>query len=331
MRRRVLAPSTVLLSAVSLTAVALVGPIASPASAATCNGYVALTYDDGPSSNTNTLLSTLKSAGARATFFIWGQHAQQNTAGLKAINDAGMWLGNHSWTHPHMTQGGDIGSELDQTQNIIKQTTGVTPKLFRPPYGETNAALKSALSQRGLTEIIWDVDTGDWNNASTDQIVQKATSASAGQVVLMHDNYSTTTQAVSRIVSGLAAKNLCPGEISPSTGRAVAPSGGTTTSTPVTSTGTTSTPVTSTGNGGCTATWTTAETWGDRFNGTIAVSGASNWTVTIGLGANQTIINSWNATLSGTTATSSGNSSFGITIQDQGQNRNQPTLSCSAS
>ena len=172
--------------------------------------------------------------------------------------------------------------------------------------------------------------------ASTDQIVQKATSASAGQVVLMHDNYSTTTQAVSRIVSGLAAKNLCPGEISPSTGRAVAPSGaastntGTTVSvTPITG-GTT--PVT--GTGGCTASWTAAESWGDRFNGTIAVSGASNWTVSIGLGSNQTIINSWNATVSGTsgqaTATSSGNSSFGITIQDQGQNRNQPTLSCSA-
>ena len=88
------------------------------------------------------------------------------------------------------------------------------------------------------------------------------------------------------------------------------------------------------GTGGCTASWTAAESWGDRFNGTIAVSGASNWTVSIGLGSNQTIINSWNATVSGTsgqaTATSSGNSSFGITIQDQGQNRNQPSLSCRA-
>lgn len=346
MRRRFTAPAVVSLSVFSMAALGLLGPAAGPASAATCNGYVALTYDDGPTNMTQQYLNALKSANARATFFIWGQRAQSNQAGLKAISDAGMWLGNHSWSHGHLAQASNAQSELSQTQNIIQQVTGKTPQVFRPPYGETGQPLKNAEAALGLKEIIWDVDTGDWNNASTDQIVQKATSASNGQVVLMHDGYSSTLNAVGRIVSGLASKNLCPGMISPSTGRAVAPDGAAT-STPVTSTPVTSTPVTSPvtpstpvttagGTGGCTATFAVAETWGDRFNGTITVSGASNWTVTATLGANQNVINSWNATVSGTsgvvTATSNGNgNSFGITIQDQGNNRTQPTLSCSGS
>jgi endo-1,4-beta-xylanase len=107
---------------------------------------------------------------------------------------------------------------------------------------------------------------------------------------------------------------------------------GTVTATVINSSSTTTT--NNSGGGGCTASWANAESWGDRFNGRITVSGASNWTVTIGLGANQNIINSWSANVSGTsgtvTATSNGNSSFGITIQDQGQNRNQPSLSCRA-
>ncbi|MEV3984653.1 polysaccharide deacetylase family protein [Nonomuraea sp. NPDC049758] len=56
-----------------------------------------------------------------------------------------MWIGNHSWTHPHLTQLGaaQIQSELPRTQQAIQQATGAAPRLFRPPYGETNATLRS--------------------------------------------------------------------------------------------------------------------------------------------------------------------------------------------
>ena len=85
-------------------------------------------------------------------------------------------VGNHSWTHPHLTQlsSAQMPSELQQTQQALQQVTGAAPKLFRPPYGETNATLKSVEQQLGLTEIIWDVDSQDWNGASTAAIVQAA-------------------------------------------------------------------------------------------------------------------------------------------------------------
>ncbi|MBF9128272.1 polysaccharide deacetylase family protein, partial [Plantactinospora sp. S1510] len=167
---------------------------APPVAAAPCNGYVGLTYDDGPNAGTtNALLNALTSAGARATFFNIGQKAQQNQALVRAQQSAGMWIGNHSWTHPHLTQmsAAQITSELSQTQQAIQQATGSAPRLFRPPYGETNATLRSVEAQLGLTEVLWSVDSQDWNGASTSQIVQAASQLQNGGVILMHDGYQT--------------------------------------------------------------------------------------------------------------------------------------------
>ena len=187
MKRRLLASTLTGLAAVATTAIGLVGPI-SPASAADCsNGYVALTFDDGPTtSHTTALLKALKTADVKATFFIWGQRAQQNPALLKDEAEAGMWIANHTYTHPHLPQGTEqsMRDELTKTQNVIKEITDQTPNLFRPPYGETNATLKAVEAEMDLTEILWDVDSQDWNNATTEQIVQASGNLKAGQVIV---------------------------------------------------------------------------------------------------------------------------------------------------
>ncbi|WP_169983096.1 polysaccharide deacetylase family protein [Microbispora sp. H10836] len=219
------------LAGVLTAALATVTLSATAAEAADCSaGYVGLTYDDGPNpSNTTNLLNTLKANGLRATFFNIGQNAQNNQSLVRAQVDAGMWVGNHSYTHPHLTQlsSSQIQSELQRTQQAIQQATGSAPKLFRPPYGETNSTLKSVEQQLGLREIIWDVDSQDWNGASTSAIVQAAGRLQNGQIILMHDQYSTTVQAIPQIAANLRSRNLCAGMISPTTGRAVAPDGGT--------------------------------------------------------------------------------------------------------
>jgi len=89
----------------------------------------------------------------------------------------------------------------------------------------------------------------DWNGASTAQIVQRASQLQNGRVILMHDGYGTTVQAVPQIVANLRSRGLCPGMISPSTGRAVAPDGG-------------STPPP--GGGSCTARISPGQQWSDR-------------------------------------------------------------------
>ncbi|MDQ1039031.1 peptidoglycan/xylan/chitin deacetylase (PgdA/CDA1 family) [Streptomyces sp. V3I8] len=222
-------PAT-LLAAVALTAAGTLAAGAAPAqaaagTAAACNGYVGLTFDDGPSGSTPALLDALKRNGLRATMFNQGQYAAANASKVRAQVDAGMWVGNHSYTHPHLTQLGQsqIDSEISRTQQAIAAGGGGTPKLFRPPYGETNATVKAVAAKYGLTEIIWDVDSQDWNGVGTDAIVQAAGRLGNGQVILMHDWPANTLAAIPRIAQNLTARGLCAGRISPQTGRAVAP------------------------------------------------------------------------------------------------------------
>ncbi|MER8009490.1 polysaccharide deacetylase family protein [Streptomyces sp. NPDC094149] len=226
--RRSYHPVTTALTAVTLAAAATLAvqtAHAVPARAAGCNGYVGLTFDDGPSGNTPNLLNALKQNGLRATMFNEGQYAAAYPAQVRAQVAAGMWVGNHSYTHPHLTTLGQsqIDSEISRTQQAISAAGGGTPQLFRPPYGETNSTVRAVAAKYGLTQIIWDVDSQDWNGASTDAIVAAAGRLTNGQVILMHDWPANTTAAIPRIAQGLAARGLCAGRISPQTGRAVAP------------------------------------------------------------------------------------------------------------
>ena len=308
-------------------AVALIPPAQAAASCA--NGYVGLTYDDGPNPGTTTsLLNALRSNGLRATMFNTGQNAAANPGLVAAQVSAGMWVANHSYTHPHMLtlSQSAMSSELSRTQTAIRNAGGGTPTIFRPPYGETNATLQSAASALGLRTVTWDVDSQDWNGASTAQIVQAASRLTNGQLILMHDNYQTTIAAIPQIAAGLAQRGLCAGTISPSTGRAVAPDGGSGPTTPPTTPPPTS--------GACTTTYTAGQQWSDRFNGSVTVSGATNWVVTVTLRSPQRVIATWNASVSYDstglvmTARPNGNgNTFGLTIQ-HGGNWNWPSLSC---
>ncbi|TDV48055.1 polysaccharide deacetylase family protein [Actinophytocola oryzae] len=199
---------------------------AAPVHVAACNGYVGLTFDDGPSNDkTPAILNALRQNGLRATMFNEGQFAAAAPSQVRAQVSAGMWVGNHSYTHPHLTQmsSAQVDSEISRTQQAIANAGGGTPRLFRPPYGETNGTVAQVAAKYGLRQIIWDVDSGDWNNASVDAIVAANNRLTNGQIILMHEWPANTLAAIPRIAQGLASRNLCAGMISPSTGRAVAP------------------------------------------------------------------------------------------------------------
>ncbi|MBN1172194.1 MAG: polysaccharide deacetylase family protein [Micromonosporaceae bacterium] len=333
MRSRIYRTRRFLVAATAMTAVAATGIVtavvtAAPSTAASsCSaGYVALTFDDGPNASTTTsLLNVLKTAGVRATLFNIGQSAQNNQALVKAEAAAGMWIGNHSWSHPYMTSLSSSGmaSEISQTQQAIQTATGTAPKLFRPPYGSTNATLKSVLAQYGLTEILWDVDSQDWNGASTSQIVAAAGNLQAGGIMLMHDTYQTTRDAIPQIVTNLASRNLCAGMISPTTGRAVAPDGtvpsasATTTSPsqPATSASSTTPPA----SGACRVT-ATVNGWNTGLTAAVTITNTSTatvsgWKLTFTLPSGQTITSGWNATYSPTSGqVTATNASYNGTI-----------------
>ncbi|HEU5126470.1 MAG TPA: polysaccharide deacetylase family protein [Glycomyces sp.] len=270
--------------------------------AADCNGYVALTYDDGPNpGTTQRLIGALQAAGAQATFFNTGQNAQNHPALVQAQQNAGMQTANHSWSHPHMTQlsAAEMASEISRTQQAIEQAIGTAPTLFRPPYGETNATLRSVQAQYGLTEVIWDVDSRDWAGASTAEIVQAARGLQNGGVILMHDAYQTTIDAVPQIVADLESRGLCTGMISPATGRAVAPDGGgNQTDPPVTEEPTTGRPPA----GACSVS-TAVNAWNTGLTADLTITNTGSapigsWTLAFTLPAGQSITSGWNATYS---------------------------------
>jgi peptidoglycan-N-acetylglucosamine deacetylase len=191
-------------------------------------GYVGLTFDDGPTGATGPLLDALRANGLRATMFNTGLRVRQNPAVARAQRSAGMWVANHSWSHPRLPRlrPARIRFELAQTQDAIRSAIGTAPRLFRPPYGETDATVRAVGAELGLTEILWDVDSQDWNGAGAAQIVAAADRLTDGQVILLHDGIRNTIEAIPRIAAGLASRGLGAGTISPTTGRAVAPDDG---------------------------------------------------------------------------------------------------------
>lgn len=173
---------------------------------------VALTFDDGPyPSTTPALLAALD--GVRATFFLWGEHAAAHPALVRDIAAAGHVIGNHTWTHPHLTglSAEARDQEVRRTQDLLVSLTGVRPSLFRPPYGDTAPSVARTAADHGLTEVLWTVDTRDWAGASTDEIVAAADRVEPGGVVLLHEGRPATVAAVPRILAALAARGLRPG------------------------------------------------------------------------------------------------------------------------
>lgn len=162
------------------------------------------------------LLSALAAARARATFFTWGEHAFQHPGLLRAQQAARMWIGNHTFSHPRLTQLGEPAAsrEIARTQQAIRRITGQAPTLFRPPYGDTDERVRTAAAALGLTEVLWTVDTRDWAGATSDEIVAAAATVQPGGIILLHDGgYQATVDAVPRILRGLADRGLRPGRI----------------------------------------------------------------------------------------------------------------------
>jgi len=175
--------------------------------------YIAMTFDDGPSPETTPrLLDILKQRNIKATFFMIGQNAERNPAIVKRILAEGHEIGNHSWTHPQLSKLSDdrVTEEIDKTQNAIKDASGYTPVLMRPPYGAITARQKDWIEKQfGLSVIIWSVDPFDWKRPGSSVIEQRILAgARPGAIVLSHDIHKQTVDAMPATLDALAAKGF---------------------------------------------------------------------------------------------------------------------------
>lgn len=131
-------------------------------------GEWALTYDDGPTNNTLTVLKALNDRGLKATFFVIGSRVYENPQILKQVVDSGHQIGVHTWSHTALTSQTteEIIAETKWTEMAIKEAVGLTPKWFRAPQGDADDRVRGILTQLGYKMAFWNHDTFDWESNS---------------------------------------------------------------------------------------------------------------------------------------------------------------------
>ncbi|GJJ77856.1 peptidoglycan-N-acetylglucosamine deacetylase [Entomortierella parvispora] len=165
-------------------------------------GTWGLTYDDGPSPDSERLYDNLLSHNQKATLFIVGSRAISFPNTLKRAYKEGHHIAIHTWSHSAMTSltNEQVVAELKWTEKAIFDTIGVTPLYWRPPYGDVDNRVRNIATQLGYKTAIWtqDFDTNDWNipagTATPQSVVDtfktwltKIPSMTTGFVVLQHD------------------------------------------------------------------------------------------------------------------------------------------------
>lgn len=175
---------------------------------------VAITFDDGPAfydrnnkCTTERILNVLEKHKARATFFMCASRIDSSNKDLlKRELSLGCELGNHTYDHSNY-RNSVKASDISKCSDKIKNVTGKSPTVFRCPGGMMSATIQKECKKENLPIAYWSVDTEDWKSKNPKSIYNIAVSqAYDGAIILMHDIYPTTAEAVEKIVPKLISE-----------------------------------------------------------------------------------------------------------------------------
>lgn len=176
---------------------------------------VYLTFDDGPSENTIKILDILKEKNVKATFFPIGNNSDFAKSVYKRIIDEGHTIGNHTFSHNYATIYSSVHAyktDFYKLQNLIKETTGVTPTIYRFPGGSNNTVHRNygpknlipsiiqELNKEGFIHVDWNVDSLDASKVKQNKqvIINSVLNNSKNKkhsIILFHDSQAKTTTA----------------------------------------------------------------------------------------------------------------------------------------
>lgn len=170
--------------------------------------YVALTFDDGPSSFTEEIIDLLQKYDYNATFFVLGNKLNLNYKDIlkKSIKN-GNEIGVHGYSHRSFTKmrQATMEEEITKTKKYIKNLTGYESTLVRPPYGNITKTIKN---YNLGPYILWNNDTLDWKLRDANKISSRLiNSIEDKSIILMHDTYLTTFKALEIILPYLKENN----------------------------------------------------------------------------------------------------------------------------
>jgi peptidoglycan/xylan/chitin deacetylase (PgdA/CDA1 family) len=167
---------------------------------------LALTFDAGGSVEpVPRILSILAKYHLHVTFFVTGNWAQQNPDLVRQIWNVGHEIGNHTMTHPNLTQLPDtqVCTEMKQAESVISKITGhTTHPYFRPPSGARDNRVRQLVATLGYRTIYWAIDTIDWDPNTTSQMIidRVMNNLSNGAIVLMHAGSASEADTLDTLI-----------------------------------------------------------------------------------------------------------------------------------
>ena len=168
--------------------------------------YAALTFDDGPSRYTESLLDGLKERGIHATFFLIGQQVEGRADLVRRMKEEGHQIGNHSYDHPMLNKVNSAAAwkNLDHCNSVLTEVLGEGCYWIRPPYG---LITDDEMGCASVPLIYWSVDTLDWKLRNTSKVLQRILKDTKdGSIILMHDCYDTSVEAALEGADALVAQ-----------------------------------------------------------------------------------------------------------------------------
>ncbi len=179
---------------------------------------IALTFDDGPSESTPRLLELLEREAVPATFFQCGVNVRRLPGVAREVARAGHEIGNHSDSHPrfYFRSADFMEEEMARAQSAIQEAAGLTPVLFRVPYGARWFGLRRAQKRLGLLGVMWTALGLDWKLRAAGVAARLARAAGNGAIFCLHDgrevlprpDISQTVEAVRLLVPELRARGF---------------------------------------------------------------------------------------------------------------------------
>ena len=190
--------------------------------ARTSRKIVALTFDDGPSPVwTSQILEELKKADVKATFFMVGHHVQKYPDVARRVEREGHGIGNHGYAHSVILYytPAEIEEEVKYTEHVIREITGKTTRIFRPPKAWLRDSTKDKIRSLGYEVVLWSLNSKDWVGFPSRWIVRYlAARVRGGDILLFRDSgnifareggdRSQTVRAVALLIKILREKGF---------------------------------------------------------------------------------------------------------------------------
>jgi peptidoglycan/xylan/chitin deacetylase (PgdA/CDA1 family) len=201
------------------------GPVISRGGVGAGHRY-ALTFDDGPTAGgTDRILDGLAELNVKAAFFVVGVNVRRSPDLLLRMRDEGHLIGNHTFDHSHygMMRGPYYWQrEIDETDRIVREISGVRMTTFRPPMGVKTWFVHRAARRAGHRVVTWNRRAYDGIPTTTDRILDRLVpDTAAGDILMLHDgvepnrprDMSVSVAAVRPLVQRLRERGLEPARL----------------------------------------------------------------------------------------------------------------------